>query len=540
MKKHAQFIFQVKENQIAHSSQYKVMIKYIFILILFVFGIVFNLYSQVSLDAFGIPTNHVTQFVDKTGKNKPSNKKKAGNYTIINEIPSPTSSVIDIAFDGNYLWVAGVNDLVFYQISPVDGSVKKTIPTGVSAPYGLTFDGNNLWVADNPNFLIMQVDTANGNVISSFPTPGSAPSYPAGLAWDGNRIWHNDAETPGNGTPGDTTYEINTTGGVVRAFKAVGDLATGLTFDGQYIWSCENTFDSIFKVDTATFSIIESYEAPGGTYPNGLAWDGQYLWVSNNASDSLYQLDIGAPCSSPVSNFTYSDSLLTVSFLDSSSGALNLLWYFGDGDTSSVQNPLYTYSNPGTYNVCLVTYNSCGTDSLCDSVTVICPVPVSSFEHSDSGLTVILSDSSTGATSWLWDFGDGNTSSSQNITYTYSAFGTYTICLTTINSCGSHTSCDSIFLVVTNLGNIEPINDIEVFPNPASTSVIVYINISRLSLQNGWSFTLFDALGSEILKIEDIITEITSINRLKLPAAVYYYNVSNIEGVIKSGKLIIE
>jgi len=67
--------------------------------------------------------------------------------------------------------------------------------------------------------------------------------------------------------------------------------------------------------------------------------------------------------------------------------------------------------------------------------------PIADFSYSIPGnctdLNVNFTDNSTnGAISWTWDFGDGNTSSQQNPTHTYSQYGIYTVKLTVINDCG--------------------------------------------------------------------------------------------------------
>ncbi|MBW8050682.1 MAG: PKD domain-containing protein [Cytophagales bacterium] len=71
----------------------------------------------------------------------------------------------------------------------------------------------------------------------------------------------------------------------------------------------------------------------------------------------------------PVANFGYSDSSLTVTFTDSSVNETMWVWDFGDGNTDTVQNPVHTYAIAGSYNVCLIAGNACGSDSICDSVT---------------------------------------------------------------------------------------------------------------------------------------------------------------------------
>jgi len=159
-------------------------------------------------------------------------------------------------------------------------------------PYGLEFVNGYLWIADTDNKMIYKIDTITGNTITFFPTPAiHVTSYPTGLAWDGQYLWHNDAMQTGS-NPNDSTYQINTIGQILQSHHAFGTYATGLAFDGQYLWSSNNVTQEIYKINISSFTVIDTINAPGGLAPNGLAFDGQYLWVANNVSDSLYQLDI--------------------------------------------------------------------------------------------------------------------------------------------------------------------------------------------------------------------------------------------------------
>jgi DNA-binding beta-propeller fold protein YncE len=112
-----------------------------------------------------------------------------------------------------------------------------------------------------------------------------------GLAWDNANLWHNNNDQSGSG---DTTFHISSsTGQVLDHFLPFGPQPTGLAFDGTYLWSSDNYYDEIYKIDLNSYTIIDTIDAPGGDYPNGLTFDGQYLWVANNDADSLYQIDIG-------------------------------------------------------------------------------------------------------------------------------------------------------------------------------------------------------------------------------------------------------
>jgi len=81
-----------------------------------------------------------------------------------------------------------------------------------------------------------------------------------------------------------------------------------------------------------------------------------------------------------VANFGFDQSGNTYSFHDSSITAATWTWSFGDGNSSISQNPVYTYSAPGTYTVTLiVTGTSCGSDTM-SIVMYIYPLSISNIE----------------------------------------------------------------------------------------------------------------------------------------------------------------
>ncbi len=169
---------------------------------------------------------------------------------------------------------------------------------------------------------------------------------------------------------------------------------------------------------------------------------------------------ISVTCTAPTASFTGTPTSgyegMTVDFTDASTGATSWSWTFGDGGTSTAQNPSYTYNTAGTYTVALTATNSCGSDTQTrtDYITVsVCTNPVAAFSGAptsgDYPLTVNFTDASTDATSWSWTFGDGGTSTAQNPSHTYTAAGTYTVELTATNSCGSDVATETDYINVT-------------------------------------------------------------------------------------------
>ncbi len=150
-------------------------------------------------------------------------------------------------------------------------------------------------------------------------------------------------------------------------------------------------------------------------------------------------------------------------FHDQSTGQINhWQWSFGDGATSTVQNPSHLYAAGGTYFVCLTVSDSdsgniCH-DMLCFPVTVHQPgACVADYICSIDSLNQLaekFTDKSTGnINSWHWDFGDGTVSADRNPHHTFPAFGKYKVCLTAYNSDSvsvcNDVKCDSVTLLQT-------------------------------------------------------------------------------------------
>ena len=153
------------------------------------------------------------------------------------------------------------------------------------------------------------------------------------------------------------------------------------------------------------------------------------------------------------------DAPLNVSFTDLSVAGTNAItswsWDFGDGGSSSSQNPSHPYNTPGTYTVSLTVSDGSLYDeeTKTDYITVTQPAPVADFSGTplsgDAPLIVNFTDlSANNPDSWSWDFGDGESSSSQNPNHIYDVPGTYSVSLTVSNSGGSDTETKTDYISV--------------------------------------------------------------------------------------------
>lgn len=124
---------------------------------------------------------------------------------------------------------------------------------------------------------------------------------------------------------------------------------------------------------------------------------------------------------------------LTVVFKDASTGAVtSWVWSFGNGANSSERHPTYTYTVAGVYTVTLNVSGPHGWSSAAQPMHVAPPLPTFRNEPAlTDGLMIHFTfDPPPGVTHWLWEFGDGQTSTEQNPVHTYVAAGDYTVRLT--------------------------------------------------------------------------------------------------------------
>jgi PKD repeat protein len=175
----------------------------------------------------------------------------------------------------------------------------------------------------------------------------------------------------------------------------------------------------------------------------------------------------------PIANFTATPTngaaTLLVNFTDASTGTVTgWAWVFGDGGTSILASPSYSYVNTGTFSVSLTVFGPLGSNtlSLANYITVtnLLGAPVAAFTASPmrgaAPLLVNFTDASVGTiTNHSWTFGDGSTSGAVSPTYTYSNAGVYSVTLAVSGPSGSG---------ATNLVNLITVTNIVIVPPPVA------------------------------------------------------------------------
>jgi len=185
------------------------------------------------------------------------------------------------------------------------------------------------------------------------------------------------------------------------------------------------------------------------------------LTVSGDAgSDQVVKTSHITVATPPVAEFigspTSGQAPLQVIFLDQSTGVVDTrVWTFGDGSTSSLQNPIHTYQNPGVYTVSLRVTGPSGSNEKTRTGYISCQAKVTAQFTAQplSGpapLKVNFTDQSLGdITDRLWLFGDGSSSNGVNPQHEYQNPGTYSVSLLASGPAGNVQMSKSDFITVT-------------------------------------------------------------------------------------------
>ncbi|MGB0653011.1 MAG: PKD domain-containing protein [Thermoplasmatota archaeon] len=235
---------------------------------------------------------------------------------------------------------------------------------------------------------------------------------------------------------------------------------------------------------------VDGPDVPGGTHLLDYQPVGDKIRIE--ASTGFYAEVHQAPNVPPVADLSWTpttptdleDALFSDASTDSDGSVVSWSWDFGDGATSTAQDPAHGYADDGSYNVCLtVTDNHGATDTACDTITVLNVAPTAAFTWNPTTPTDIedafFSDASTdddgSVVSWSWDFGDGATSTAQDPVHAYADNGDYTVCLTaTDNDGATHQTCQTITVL-----NVAPVSVLSWSPtNPAVLEEVQFTDAS--------------------------------------------------------------
>jgi len=195
-------------------------------------------------------------------------------------------------------------------------------------------------------------------------------------------------------------------------------------------------------------------------------------------------------------SFSYDTSVkFKVDFTNKSYGTstVTYLWIFGDGTSSTAKNPSHTFKGAKSYGVCLIVSDTalrCN-DSACKLISFGC----NSLPNLTAKGTSISYSALSSGIRYNWDFGDSNTSNSNNGSHTYKTAGTYKVCLTTVCSkTDSTTACTTVTVKSTSGSGCKSLFTVYTDTNKKFTLYLV--NRSSYSSTTSYSWNFGDGTGS--------------------------------------------
>jgi len=213
-----------------------------------------------------------------------------------------------------------------------------------------------------------------------------------------------------------------------------------------YLWNFGDGLTSTLVHPTHTYSQARVYTvtlAATGAGGSDVLTKSSYITVSTPG----IVVDFAAfPLSGPLP--------LLVQFLNNTTNASSYAWQFGDGITSTLPSPTHTYTAAGVYTVTLTASDGVNTVPLTRTnyITVSEPLAANFGATPLSGtapLTVTFANSSTGASAFVWEFGNSITSTVISPTHTYTQAGVYTVTLIADDGTMTDTLTRSNYITVT-------------------------------------------------------------------------------------------
>lgn len=345
---------------------------------------------------------------------------------------------------------AGAKDIVFQTVPNMKKNpyyVTTTSPT----PGDLIFWKKDVAKNDRTYWLLSHVGIYIGNgqfIDTTFDTKKVAIQSISGVYQEGMPYYARWSPDGSNSTTGNDETPNNDLKAPVAAFSAsptsgkapltvtLTDKSTDAT---SWSWNFGDGSTSAEKNPTHIYSAAGNY--------NVVLTVNNEKGSSSKTQNIIVQSEPVPEKILPVANFNANTvsgpAPLSVQFTDISQNANGWNWNFGDGATSIEQNPAYTYSSAGNYNVVLTVNNENGSSSKTLNIAVEEEpsqekvLPAADFDaDTTSGsapLSVQFTDLSQNANEWNWNFGDGNTSSEPNPQHIYFSAGNYDVNLTVIN-----------------------------------------------------------------------------------------------------------
>lgn len=363
------------------------------------------------------------------------------------------------------------------------GIINVTIPTSYGTPNGtlvyicVTRDSVTTTELPNPNYTMMLYSALSNPIISgsNILCQGNSDTLTANCTGATQYSW---APATGlNVTTGQTVVASPTTTTIYTVYASNPANPCG---------SSSTTFTiTVPTPNTPTITQNDTSFCQGGSVVLSASGSGpQYSWSNGSTTPSISALISGTywvigssqGCSSDTSNqvqvtvnalpvISVSSSQDTICQGDQSiltaSGGISYLWM----PVNSTSNPITV--SPTITTIYIVTGTNASGCTASATTTITVQNPIASFTSTPSLPSVAFTNTSTGATTYSWDFGDLSNSSQSNPSHTYLVNGVYNVCLIAYSSAGcSDTTCTTVS-INTGMNELDNNTSLNLYPNPA-------------------------------------------------------------------------
>lgn len=341
-----------------------------------------------------------------------------------------------------------------------------------------------------------------------------------------------------------------------------------------YLWDFgDGTTATAFSNNSLnhTYTAIGSYVASLSIYTSTAST------TPCSVSTQTISVNCGTGCAAAFSALNnYMTSCQTYTFANTSTAAgpgAFYKWQFGDGsvaNTGSTANLYHTYAANGIYTATLSAYTSTASTTPCSTAYQTLTVSCGSATCQANSQFTLFPDTAhpgnyfayntstgSGTLSYLWNFGDGNTSTQQYPFHQYATPGHYVVCLQITSTTGTtsctDTYCDSssvhriasgysmtsitgVSQAPTNIKASTFIPSLSAYPNPLSDALTIELDLNAPA--NAMSYELVNALGEVVSK--DVITgSKTTVGTGSLAHGFYFLSLKDENGnTMRSLKLV--
>lgn len=323
--------------------------------------------------------------------------------------------------------------------------------------------------------------------VLGLPTPGFTFTNTSGLtyqftntsssdvedfAWDFDDGTFSQEENPLHTFPGAGTYQVE-----LEVFNQCGSDVISQTIVVEALLVADFTSDVTSGCADLTVQFTDlsdgdpnawSWEFPGGLPATSSDPNPQVVYANPGVYDVTLTVEAGGLFETitfpdyitvqglPTASFTatLAPGEATPVIVNNSTNATSYSWNFGNGETSGLENPSVTYTEPGTYIITLIATNACGSVETTQTVEVIFVVDASIASTGTMGCAPWSVDFTAqpqeDGLMYEWEFPGGApaTSTAPNPTVNYLAAGVYDVILTITNAAGSSSVTETGYIVV--------------------------------------------------------------------------------------------